>query len=333
MDDEDREQRPESQPGPRAEMLVEQQADLRLDANFSLRQLRHFVAVAEEGAMNAAAERLFMSPSAVAASISELERSLETDLCIRRRAQGITLTPSGRMVLARARDLLGEAAELRYLIKGDGRDLVGPLEVGCYLTLAPTVFPGLLQEYEARHPNVTVNFIENSQDRVVQALRDGEVDLAILYDMGGLEEFDVITLFKARGFAFFAEGHPMTKQHTVTLEELAPQPLVLFDRPPSVEYVRAAFGARGLTPTFRHRTSAYETTRALVARGGTYGILVQRPPNKLSYEGLPVIEREVEPPMPECPVVIAWSREHRLTPRAQAMIDLATEQHRSHAPG
>ncbi|KAB1650594.1 LysR family transcriptional regulator [Pseudoclavibacter endophyticus] len=301
---------------------------------FSLRQLSHFVAVAEEGAINAAAERLFMSPSAVAASITELERILGTDLCIRRRAQGVLLTPSGRLVLTRARALLGEAAELRYFVEGGVEAIVGPLEIGCYLTLAPTLLPGLLHEYEALHPGVTVNFVESAQDSLTASLRDGEVDVAILYDLGGLDEFERITLFRSRGYAFFAEDHPFASRDTVKLADLAREPLVLFDRPPSVDYVMAAFGAHGLVPTFRHRTSSYETTRALVARGTTYGILVQRPHNKRSYEGLPVVEKEVDPPMPVVPVVLAWSREHRLSPRAAAFVDLALSQHgqASHPP-
>ncbi|MGO2112823.1 MAG: LysR family transcriptional regulator [Pseudoclavibacter sp.] len=308
------------------------EAHRRDGAEFSLRQLSHFVAVAEEGAINAAAERLFMSPSAVAASITELERILGTDLCIRRRAQGVLLTPSGRLVLARARALLGEAAELRYFVEGGDAELVGPLAIGSYLTLAPTLLPGLLHDYETMHSRVSVNFIESEQDSLTVSLRNGEIDVAVLYDLGRLDEFERVTLFRARGYAFFAEGHPLAERETLSLADLADEPLVLFDRPPSVDYVMAAFSAQGLVPTFRHRTSSYETTRALVARGKTYGILVQRPNNKRSYEGLPVVEREVVPPMPEAPVVLAWSREHRLSPRAQAFVDLAIEKHR-HPPG
>ena len=73
---------------------------------FSLRQLARFVAVAEEGSISAAAERLFMSQSAIADSITELDRGLGADLCMRRRAQGVFLTPTGKLLLNRARRLL-----------------------------------------------------------------------------------------------------------------------------------------------------------------------------------------------------------------------------------
>lgn len=186
----------------------------------SLRQLAHFVAVAEEGTISGAAERLYMSQSALSGSITKLERALGADLLVRRRAQGVSITPVGVMILERAKRLLGDTAELAYLARGDGRDLVGPLVVGCFVTLAPTVLPNI-----------------------------------------------------------------------------------------------------------RHRTHSHELTRSIVARGRSYAILVQRPPNKLSYEGLPILEKEVEPPLPACPVILAWPRARRPSPRVHALIELASRQY------
>jgi len=290
---------------------------------FSLRQLAHFVAVAEEGTISAASGRLFMSQSAISASITELEHALGSDLCVRRRAQGVSLTPMGKLVLERAKSLLAEAAELAYLVRGAGTELVGPLVVGCFVTLAPTVLPKLLTGFEELHPQVTVDFIEGPQDQLREALLSGEIDAAVLYDMGPLEELDRIVLYEARGYALFGEGHPLADRETVTLEELAGDPLILFDQPPSTDYAMACFRARGLVPNIRHRTHAYELTRSIVARGLAYAILVQRPPNKLSYEGLPILEKEVEPLLPTCPVILAWPRDRRISPRVRALAELA----------
>jgi DNA-binding transcriptional LysR family regulator len=288
----------------------------------SLRQLQHFVAVAERGTISAAAEHLYMSPSALSGSITELERALGTELCVRRRAQGVTLTPVGRQVLEKAQRLLADAAELRYMVRGRGTELAGPLGIGCFVTLAPTVLPRLLSEMQSAHPMVTLDFMEGSQDKLQEALLKGDIDAAVMYDMGGLDSLDSIVLFEARGYALFGEGHPLAQQATVTLEDLAPEPLVLFDQPPSTNYAMSAFDAHGLVPNIRHRTHGYELTRSIVARGLAYAILVQRPPNKSSYEGLPIIEREVDPPLPECPVVLAWPRDGRLSPRVQALAEL-----------
>src|ERR1700728_3897945 len=190
----------------------------------SLRQLAHFVAVAEEGTISGAAERLFMSQSALSESVTELERALGADLLVRRRAQGVSITPLGMMVLDRARRLLADGAEPTYLVRGDGHDLVGPLVAGCFVTLAPTVLPKLLAEFEQLHPRVALDFVEGPQDQLKEALLAGEIDAAVLYDMGPLEELDRIVLYEARGYALFGESHPLADRETVTLEELGGQP-------------------------------------------------------------------------------------------------------------
>jgi DNA-binding transcriptional LysR family regulator len=293
----------------------------------SLRQLAHFVAVAEEGTISGAAERLFMSQSALSESVTELERALGADLLVRRRAQGVSVTPLGIMVLDGARRLLADGAELTYLVRGDGHDLVGPLVVGCFVTLAPTVLPKLLAEFEQLHPRVSLDFVEGPQDQLKEALLAGEIDAAVLYDMGPLEDLDRIVLYTARGYALFGAEHPLADREIVTLEELAGEPLILFDQPPSTDYAMACFRARDLVPNVRHRTHSHELTRSIVARGRTYAILVQRPPNKQSYEGLPILEKEVEPPLPACPVILAWPRARRPSPRVQALIEMARRQY------
>ena len=295
--------------------------------DLSLRQLAYFVAVAEDGTISGAAERLIMSSSALSASITELERTLGADLLVRRRAQGVSLTP-GRLVLDRAKRLLSDGAELTYLVRGNGTELVGPLVVGCFVTLAPTVLPRLLADFEELHPRVTLDFVEGHQDQLREALLAGEIDAAVLYDMGPLEDLDRIVLYVARGYALFGQAHPLAGRETVTLEELAGEPLILFDQPPSTDYAMACFRARGLLPNVRHRTHSHELTRSIVARGRSYAILVQRPPNKLSYEGLPILEKEVEPPLPTCPVILAWPRGRRPSPRVRALTQLARRHYR-----
>lgn len=295
--------------------------------DFSLRQLAHFVAVAETGTISGAAEKLFMSQSAVSASIAELERALGADLCVRRRAQGVSLTPMGRVVLDRARGLLAEASEIAFLARGREAELVGPLVVGCFVTLAPTVLPRLLEEFEALHPKVSVDFVEGDLDRLQTGLLGGELDIAVMYDLDVSGPFSRLVLYEPRAYALFSPAHPLASKSAVTLEDLAPEPLALFDRRPSAHYAMSLFEARGLTPNIRHRTQTYELTRSLVARNLAYAILVQRPTTRSSYEGLPIVEREITPPATTVPVILAWPRDARLSPRARALADLAKAQY------
>jgi DNA-binding transcriptional LysR family regulator len=296
--------------------------------DLSLRQLAHFVAVADAGSISGAAQRLYMSPSAVSGSIAELERALGADLLIRRRGRGVALTPTGALTLTKARALLDEAAELSYVARGAGTELVGPLAVGCFVTLAPTVLPRLIVEFEELHPQVTFDFAEGSQDDLQDALMAGELDVAVLYDMDLTAPLEHIVLYEPRAYALFGEGNPLAAKETVTLEELVEQPLVLFDTSPSTSYAMSLFERRGLQPRIRSTTHSFELTRSMVARDPhLYAVLVQRPRNRFSYEGLPIVEREVSPPLPPCPVVLAWPRGARLSPRAEALMAIARRQY------
>jgi DNA-binding transcriptional LysR family regulator len=296
--------------------------DLDVWGTLSFRRLAHFVAAVEAGTISGAAERLFMSQSALAGSISELERTLDADLLIRRRGRGVSLTPTGAEVLARARSLLAGASELNDL--AHGAELVGPLAVGCFLTLAPTVLPRLLVEFERRHPKVTITFDEASQDTLQERLLTGQLDVAVMYDLDLTASLDRVVLYEPRAYALFGAENPLAAQPTVTLEQLAPEPLILFDTTPSTSYAMSLFEARGLAPNVRHRTHGFELTRSLVARNPSYyAILVQRPEIKQSYEGLPIIERELEPGVPPCPVVLAWPQDSRLSPRARELAEIA----------
>jgi DNA-binding transcriptional LysR family regulator len=79
---------------------------------YTLRQLECFVTIAEEGSIQAAASRLYASASALSSALNTLETALDTQLAIRQKAHGVTLTPAGNFILRRARNLLQDAEEL-----------------------------------------------------------------------------------------------------------------------------------------------------------------------------------------------------------------------------
>ena len=106
--------------------------DLDVWGTLSFRRLAHFVAAVEAGTISGAAERLFMSQSALAGSISELERTLDADLLIRRRGRGVSLTPTGAEVLEVATLAARRRVPAQRPRSPHGPELVGPLAVGCF---------------------------------------------------------------------------------------------------------------------------------------------------------------------------------------------------------
>ena len=290
---------------------------------FTLRQLAYLVAAADAGSIAGAAARLHVSPSAMSDAISDLERALDTSLCVRRRAHGLTLTTAGSRVVERARALLHEARELAASLQGEDGELVGPITIACYPTLTPTILPPLLHDFGSAHPRVDLQILETTHDGLAGRLESGDVDVAFVYDtlIPGAPRRE--KLFELPAHVLVSGTDPLVAAERVTLEDLVDRDLILLDAPPSSEHTLSLFAARGLRPRIRHRTSSYEAVRTLVGRGLGYGILVQRPANPASYEGYPVVMKEIEPAVPPVGIDVIWSAAIPPTPRVRALIDFA----------
>ncbi|NKX50665.1 LysR family transcriptional regulator, partial [Arthrobacter deserti] len=133
-------------------------------AEFTLRLLVLFAALAGHPTLSAAAAALHISEPALSQAISGLEKSVGEQLCVRRKAKGLQLTPAGQFFAVRARRLLREAAELSSDLAGPDGRLRGPDKLGCYTGLASNVLPPVLEGFPALHPEVTLGIEVGSQD-------------------------------------------------------------------------------------------------------------------------------------------------------------------------
>nr|WP_274637742.1 LysR substrate-binding domain-containing protein [Microbacterium bovistercoris] len=291
--------------------------------DFTLRQLSYLTAAADAGTIAAAAAQLHITASAVSDAITELERVMGTRLCVRRRAHGLTLTSAGAHAVAQARPLLAAARELTTSLRSSGGELVGPITIGCYPTLAPTVLPPLLHDFGEAHPRVQLHIFEATQDQMEGRIESGEVDVAFVYDtlVPGMPRRE--QLFALAAHVLVAGSDPLAEAAAVRLEDVADRDLILLDAPPSSAHTLSLFAARGLVPRIRHRTSSYEVVRTLVGRGLGYGILVQRPANPASYEGYPVVMKQIDPPVAPVGIDVIWSAQTEPPERVRALIAFA----------
>ncbi|GAA1141532.1 LysR family transcriptional regulator [Nesterenkonia lutea] len=294
-------------------------------ASYTLRQLESFVAVAENGSIAGAAEALRVSQSSIAGALNNLERVFDAQLTIRRKAHGVTLTPNGRFVLERAKNLLNQAEDLELHADAAGTELRGSLKLGCYLTLAPTVLSRLMDHYGRRYPGVELDFFDGAQTEVHRRLASGELDAAIAYDMALPSGLSRRRLYHAEPTIVLAADHPLAPRAELSLADVAAEPMILLDVDPSRENTTTMFEAAGLEPNIRFRTTDYEVTRSLVGRGMGYAILVQQPAGDQSYEGRRLAVRPISPSVRHVPVSIVWPESVRLSQATTALIDLASE--------
>lgn len=287
---------------------------------FTLRQLEYFVTIAESDTLAEAAEKLLVSQSTLSQSLSELEAAVGSQLCIRRRARGISLTPSGRETLVRARDVIRQASDIQWNAGGSA-ELRGPLAIGCYISLAPRIIPTLLETFSARHPLVDLDFSEQTQDLLQNELLEGAIDVALLFDMElrpGLLGHELASI---PPHLIVHSEHRLADRGHVRLAELADEPMVLLDSPPSAENTLAIYRSRGVDPKVAYRARSFETARSLVGRGFGYAFMVQRPADSMTYDGGSVARLEIDDDIPAARLMLLVSARARLNDRTRAFIE------------
>lgn len=289
---------------------------------FTMNQLAAFVAVAEAGTISGAAERLHVSPSALSASVTELERCLQAELLRRRKAKGVSLTPTGEVVLQRAKFLLHQAGELEADARGEERGVSGLVRIGCYPSLAPTALPVLISEFTRAHPDARLEVHENTQDQLSKGLESGELDLAIMYDLDLDPTWKSVTLAHLSPSAVLPAGHRLADSTgPIDLAHLKNDPMVLLDAPPSSNHAYFCCARAGFTPQVVYRARTYETARSFVGRGLGWTLLLQRPSANITYEGKPVVVKDISSPvLPDVPINIVWHPESLLSKVSRTFI-------------
>jgi DNA-binding transcriptional LysR family regulator len=144
-----------------------------------LRQLAHFVAVAEERHFTRAAARVHVVQSSLSSSVAGLERELGEALFVRDNRR-VALTPAGRALLPAARRALAAADEGRDAVAGVRGVLHGQLRVGAIQTLGVVDLAALLARFRRAHPGVTIRLSHGAASGLARAAADTELDIAFV---------------------------------------------------------------------------------------------------------------------------------------------------------
>ncbi len=217
------------------------------DAHMNLKQLRYFVAIAEEHQITAAARRLHISQPPLSYELAQLEKELGTQLVVRG-ARNARLTDAGQILYQRALRILEMTNATEREVAAFGQGLRGMLSIGTISSSGSVVPNRSLREYFAEHPDITLEVHEGNTYQVLEMLRSGIVDVGV-----------VRTPFKAAGLGcVYAEPEPMVAfmggeweqrfaDHSVLHPtDLAGAPLIVYRRFESL--IRESFDKRGIAP-------------------------------------------------------------------------------------
>ncbi len=255
---------------------------------FTFRQLEYFIAVGELGSIAKAAESIHVSSPSISAAISQLENEFGIPLFVRKHAHGLALTQAGKQFMSQAKLVLREADEINKLASRISGNVQGPLKVGCLLTFAQILVPGLRRKFEDQFPLVNVSQTELDQISIFDHLRQAKIDLALTYDLDIPDDIKFEPLLELPPYAMMNSAHPMSLSTTVSVENLSEYPMVMLNLPHSTEYFLSLFSRRGVSPKIVERSRDLAVVRSLVANGFGYSIANLRPLNDLSPDGLPL---------------------------------------------
>jgi flavin reductase (DIM6/NTAB) family NADH-FMN oxidoreductase RutF/DNA-binding transcriptional LysR family regulator len=160
-----------------------------------------------------------------------------------------------------------------------------PLGIGCFVTVGPYFLPRLLAAFCTARPEVEVKLVEGNQERLVAALLGGEVALALTYDFDLPSAIEAVPLGEVPPHVLLPAEHPLAAQSRISLHDLAAEPMVLLDIPPSRTYFPSLFAAHGLAPNIRYRSPSFEMVRGMVGHGLGYALLATKPASAMTYDG------------------------------------------------
>jgi DNA-binding transcriptional LysR family regulator len=240
---------------------------------YSLRQLKYFVVTAEVLSFTSAAKLLHISQPSVSASLAELESSFGIQLFIRHHAHGLSLTQAGRDMLSRARVLLKSAEDLQAAAKELDTGLTGTISLGCMISLAALLIPGLISRFLATHSGISFRIREAHQEDLLLDLRSGFLDMALTYELDLTDDIQFVPLFSLPPFVILPRKHRLATAKTVSLEDLSGEPYVMLDLPHSREYFFSLFDVLGTRPVVAFKSSQPEVVKGMVANGLGYSIL------------------------------------------------------------
>ena len=289
--------------------------------NLELRQLRYFLAVAEELHFGKAAERLHMTQPPLSQAIQALEELLGGALFVRNR-RSVALTPAGEVLVPEARRMLAQAGELPELVRRAASGEAGRLSLAFVSSADYSVLPPFLRNYRGQFPQVRIALQEATSDIQIDELLHARIDAGLLIPpLPDKARLDLDYLKVLTEPLILAAPAGLVGDGPVWLKDVPAAPLIIFPRPiaPALhDAILGCFRAAGITPGIGQEAIQMQTIVGLVSAGMGLALVPQSVSNLMR----PGVEyRALRDPTPLVETGLAWRRDNT-SPVLQGFLEL-----------
>jgi LysR family hydrogen peroxide-inducible transcriptional activator len=291
----------------------------------TLTELKYIVAVAREKHFGHAAEACFVAQPTLSVAIKKLEDELGVPI-FERGGSEISTTPLGAQIVAQAERVLEQTAAIREIAKQNKDPLTGQLRLGVIYTVAPYLLPQLVRNMIERVPQMPLVLQENFTVKLLEMLRQGELDAAIMAQPFPQQGLLVQPLYDEPFVVAMPSSHPWARRERISATDLKNETMLLLgnghcfrDQVLEVcpEMARFSTTGDGIARTFEG--SSLETIRHMVASGIGITVLPKASvPDMQARDGL-LRYVPFEDPVPSRRVVIAWRKSFTRRPAIEAV--------------
>ncbi|WP_277668541.1 LysR family transcriptional regulator [Caproiciproducens galactitolivorans] len=282
----------------------------------NLKQLKYFMAIAEERQITAAAKKLHIAQPPLSYQLSLLEQELGVTL-IKRGPRNAELTDAGKLLYKRAEQILSMTSSAVREVENYGKGLHGVLSLGA-VSSSGGVVPNLrMQEFTKHYPDIRFEIHEGNTFAIIEMLEKGIVDLGIVRTPFQYDRFH------CRYSALEPMAAVMTKdlacgqgESGITLEELKNKPLIIYRRFEAL--IQEAFAEEGLTPFICCLNDDARTTYTWARKGFGIGIIPKSALQVLNLDQL--ICKDILNEKLRTQVAVIWEKKRYLSPLAQRFV-------------
>jgi LysR family hydrogen peroxide-inducible transcriptional activator len=278
----------------------------------TLTELRYIVAVARERHFGRAAEACFVSQPTLSVAIKKLEEELDVKL-FERGSNEVSVTPLGEEIVRQAQTVIEQAAGIKEIARRGKDPVSGPLRLGVIYTVGPYLLPDLVRQAIERMPRMPLMLQENFTAKLLDMLRTGELDAAILAEPFPDAGLATAPLYDEPFMVAVPKKHPLARRKRIPADELKKETMLLLgtghcfrDHVLEVcpEYAQFSSNSDGIRKSFEG--SSLETIKYMVASGMGLTVVPQlsvpaEPDKHVAY--VPFSD-----PVPTRRVVLVWRR-------------------------